>query len=240
MPKVDPSADLNATAASVLGFLTLVPMTGFDLMSMIENVIGDFWHVTKSQIYRELKLLAEQGLVETLAVGARDKQPYQITPAGRAAFRTWLRVSPSTPIVRMPIVLEVFFGSELPFAELRAHIEATRAHHAARLAMYDVFLPQSPPGTWSHEALRLGFMYQRVMLEWLDTLPKEALAATTFTANDSSASAPSAPSAPAASTPAAPAKKASAKAAGASATSNPRRPSRAKKPAETKRPTSRR
>ena len=117
VPKVA-RPELNATAASILGFLQLNPMTGFDLMSAIENIIGDFWHVTKSQIYRELKLLAEHDLVETLEAGARDKQPYQITAEGRAAFREWIRQRPTPPIMRMPIVLEVFFGGDVPFEEL--------------------------------------------------------------------------------------------------------------------------
>ena len=103
MPKVA-RLELNATAASILGFLQLNPMTGFELMNAIENIIGDFWHVTKSQVYRELKLLAEHGLVDTLAIGARDKQPYQITDEGRAAFRAWIRQPPTPPIMRMPIV----------------------------------------------------------------------------------------------------------------------------------------
>ena len=167
--------ELNATAASILGFLQLNPMTGFELMSAIENVIGDFWHVTKSQIYRELKLLAEHGLVDTLATGAREKQPYEITAEGREAFREWIRQRPTPPIMRMPIVLEVFFGGEVPFDDLRRHVAEMRAHHDERLRVYETFVPEAPKGTWPHEALRLGFMYQRMMIDWLDSLPKEPL-----------------------------------------------------------------
>ena len=174
MPKVA-RPELNATAASILGFLRFEPMTGFDLMNAIENIIGDFWHVTKSQIYRELKLLAEHGLVETLEAGARDRQPYEITPEGQAAFREWIRQRPSPPIMRLPIVLEVFFGGEVPFDELRKHIAEMRAHHDARLRVYESFVPEAPKGTWPHEALRLGFMFQRAMIDWLDSLPKEPL-----------------------------------------------------------------
>ncbi len=174
MPKVA-RPELNATAASILGFLQHSPMTGFDLMNAIENVIGDFWHVTKSQIYRELKLLAEHGLVETLETGARDRQPYQLTSEGKAAFRAWIRQPATPPIMRMPIVLEVFFGGEVPFDELRKHISEMRAHHDERLRVYETFVPEAPKGTWPHEALRLGFMFQRAMIEWLDSLPKEPL-----------------------------------------------------------------
>jgi DNA-binding PadR family transcriptional regulator len=177
VPKVPAHPELNATAASILGFLLHQPMTGFELMNAIENILGDFWNVTKSQIYRELKLLAEQGLVETLAAGSRDKQPYRITSSGRDAFRAWIRQRPAPPTVRMPIVLEVFFGGEVPFELLREHIEAMRAHHDERLRVYETFVPDAPKGTWPYEALRLGFMYQRTLIKWLDTLPKSPLAA---------------------------------------------------------------
>lgn len=176
MPKVA-HLELNATAASILGFLKFSPMTGFELMNAIENVIGDFWHVTKSQIYRELKLLAEHGLVETLEAGARDRQPYRITPEGKGTFRAWIRRAPTPPIMRVPIVLEVFFGGEVPFDELRKHIAEMRAHHDERLRVYETFVPEAPKGTWPHEALRLGFMFQRAMIDWLDSLPKEPLPA---------------------------------------------------------------
>jgi DNA-binding PadR family transcriptional regulator len=168
---------LNATAASVLGFLNAFgSMTAYDLMAAVEDVIGDFWHVTKSQVYRELKLLAQLGFVDTLAIGARDKQPYAITPSGRDAFRAWIGQRPTPPVMRMPIVLEVFFGADVPFDVLRRHVDEIRAHHADRLRVYETFAPQAK-GTWPGQALRLGFMFQQAMIDWLDSLPKEPLPA---------------------------------------------------------------
>ena len=48
---------LNPTAASLLGFLHQGPMTGWDLAQTVEATIGDFWNVTRSQVYRELRTL---------------------------------------------------------------------------------------------------------------------------------------------------------------------------------------
>lgn len=176
MPKDPKPAEINATAASVLGFLDAMgPMTGFDVMANVERVISDFWNVTKSQIYRELKILAKLGLVETLKTGARDKQPYRITKAGREAFRAWIRGEPGPPVMRLPFVLEIFFGGEVPFDDLRAHAAKMRAYHAERLRVYETFLPEAPEGTWPGEALRLGIMFQRTMIAWIDGLPKKPL-----------------------------------------------------------------
>jgi hypothetical protein len=44
---------LNPTAASLLGFLHAGPMTGWDLVATAETLIGDFWSLTRSQVYRE-------------------------------------------------------------------------------------------------------------------------------------------------------------------------------------------
>src|SRR2546429_256493 len=51
---------LNATAASLLGFLRAGPMTGWDLDQRVKLSIGNFWNVTRSQIYRELRVLTER------------------------------------------------------------------------------------------------------------------------------------------------------------------------------------
>lgn len=44
---------LNSTAASLLGFLHEGPMSGWDLVNLAQERIGDFWTITQSQVYRE-------------------------------------------------------------------------------------------------------------------------------------------------------------------------------------------
>jgi DNA-binding PadR family transcriptional regulator len=172
--RVVPSS-VNDTAASLLGFLnSFGSMTGFDLMTAAENISGDFWHVTKSQIYRELKILNELGYIASLETGTRDKQPYAITSAGRDAFRAWMRLPPAPPNMRMQIVLQVFFGSELPFDQLKSNIASMRAHHVERLRVYEEDFGRTvEKGSWPHEALRLGIMFQKTLIAWLDSLPSK-------------------------------------------------------------------
>ena len=52
---------LNATAASLLGFLHQGPMSGWDLAATAQTLIGDFWSLTRSQVYRELSAMASAG-----------------------------------------------------------------------------------------------------------------------------------------------------------------------------------
>ena len=65
---------MNATAASLLGFLHEGPLTGYELVSTAQRTIGDFWSLTQSQVYRELAWMAEAGLVEAGERGARDRR----------------------------------------------------------------------------------------------------------------------------------------------------------------------
>ena len=37
------------------------PMTGYELAATAQRVIGDFWSLTQSQVYRELAWMAEAG-----------------------------------------------------------------------------------------------------------------------------------------------------------------------------------
>ncbi len=167
-----PASDLslNATAASILGFLEREPKTGWELAARMEDVIGDFWNVTRSQIYRELKSLAAQGLVTSLETGPRDSQPYRITEAGKRTFRRWIAEEPGVPNMRIPLVLQVFFAEVVPPDSLEGSLAKLRAYHARRLEVYRGFEREAKRGTGSHEALRLGLAFQRMMIDWIDSL----------------------------------------------------------------------
>src|SRR5436305_2115796 len=108
MSTVTNATDLNPTAASLLGFLHLGSMTGWDLDQWVRNSIGNFWNVTRSQIYRELRTLTDRGYVEAGAAGRRDRVPYTITESGRAAFRDWIAQSPPPDVIRSRLLLTVF------------------------------------------------------------------------------------------------------------------------------------
>jgi DNA-binding PadR family transcriptional regulator len=166
--------ELNATAASILGFLHKEPQTGWELAERIEDIIGDFWNVTRSQIYRELKDLAAQGLVASMKTGPRDRQPYKITEPGRRAFKLWIAERPGRPNMRLPLVLQVFFGEAVDPENLARSLTELRAYHEGRLAAYKGFEAEVPEDSWTYESLRLGLMFQKMMISWIDSLQKRA------------------------------------------------------------------
>jgi DNA-binding PadR family transcriptional regulator len=169
---------LNATAASLLGFLHSGPKTGWDLVATAEREIGDFWSITQSQVYRELAAMAEAGLVRAGERGTRDRRPYAITEAGRAAFAAWVAQPPGAEAIRFPLLLTVLFGAHVPPATLAGHIAYHRRVHARRLADYEeqrVTAELAPPGhgpdAYTLATLDFGLRYERAVLEWFDALP---------------------------------------------------------------------
>src|SRR2546430_4210247 len=114
--------ELNPTAASLLGFLHEGPMTGWELAQAVERSIGNFWNVTRSQVYRELRKLQGWGLVEAGKVGPRDRLPYEISDAGRKAFAEWIARPPGDEIIRFPLLLTVFFGAHIEPARLDRYL----------------------------------------------------------------------------------------------------------------------
>jgi DNA-binding PadR family transcriptional regulator len=137
------SQHLNSTAASLLGFLHDGPLTGAALYRTAEGRIGDFWSLTRSQVYRELDAMTSAGLVDAGSRGPRDARTFTLAVAGRAAFRSWAELDPEPETIRFPLLLLVGLGQHLPPARLRAHLAAHRATHAARLAAYTAIRDQA-------------------------------------------------------------------------------------------------
>jgi DNA-binding PadR family transcriptional regulator len=162
---------INATAASLLGFLAMRPMTGWELMTQIELSIGKFWNVTRSQVYRELGSLAADGLVKAGELGSRDSKPYEITETGHAAFTEWINREPGPDLIRSPLLLTVFFREHVAPEKLQRYLTAHRLDHQTQLEEYERLeaqLHNDPGGPL--DALRFGIAYERAVLEWLEEM----------------------------------------------------------------------
>ena len=142
MSTVTNDTDLNPTAASLLGYLDVGPMTGWDINEFVRASIGNFWNVTRSQIYRELRTLTERGYVKAGSSGPRDRVPYAITNKGRAAFKKWIAEAPTPDTIRSRLLLTIFFGHHLPPDRLREIAESERQRHQATLEGYLALEPQ--------------------------------------------------------------------------------------------------
>ena len=167
---------LNATAASLLGFLHDGPLTGWDLVATAQHVIGDFWSLTQSQVYRELGALADAGLVEAGERGRRDRRPFAITDAGRVAFAEWINREPGAENIRFPLLLTLAFARHLPPPRIAQFLAHHRETHARRLADYRAQRTAIPAGAgdpYMLATLDFGVRYERAVIGWFDNLPAQ-------------------------------------------------------------------
>ncbi len=164
----------NATAAALLGLLHEGPMSGWDLVATAQQRFGEFWTLTQSQVYRELARMAENGLVVAGDKGRRDRRPYAITDAGRAAFAEWVTAEPAREQVRVPLLLVIQFAEHVPEQRLRELVDGQRARHAERLAKYreyETVLAGASGETGRLATLRYGVRHEEAVLAWFDELP---------------------------------------------------------------------
>jgi DNA-binding PadR family transcriptional regulator len=173
------SKGLNATAGSLLGFLHLGPMTGWDLVVTGQALIGDFWSLTQSQVYRELAAMAEAGLVTAGERGRRDRRPYELTDAGRQAFAGWVEREPGPESIRFPLLVTIGFGRHLPPDKLAAIVGRHRAAHAERLDHHLAKKSAAERGAdgaadpYEQATLDFGIAYEQAVLAWFDRLPSQ-------------------------------------------------------------------
>jgi DNA-binding PadR family transcriptional regulator len=163
---------LNPTAASLLGFLLGGPRSGWELERDVEHSIGNFWNVTRSQIYRELRSLDQQGLAMPGEAGPRERRPYAITEAGRHAFQEWIGRAPGEEIIRFPLLLTVFFAEHVEPAKLRRYLRQQELIHLDRLDGYERMAAEmGSEESGPAQALRFGIEYERAVLRWFASLP---------------------------------------------------------------------
>jgi len=166
---------LNATAGALLGLLRAGPRSGYDLVAEAEKIVGGFWTITRSQVYRELADLAGRGLIAPGETGPRDRQPFAITPKGRETFREWVNTIPEPENLRIPLLLRLTFSEEIEPENLRRTIADHRAVHTDRLREYrsldaDLAAGGVPPE--KRVTLAYGIAYESAVLRWFEGLPE--------------------------------------------------------------------
>lgn len=137
--------------------------TPYELWSLVNSSIGNFWSIQRSQLYTEPDRLTDAGLLEREREeeGLRRKR-YKLTDAGRGALEEW-RATPSAglPELRDVSLLKLFMG-----ADPRVLAAAQRDAHRAKLAAYEEQRAHDggdePRGPW--HALEAGIAHER---EWV-------------------------------------------------------------------------
>jgi DNA-binding PadR family transcriptional regulator len=170
-----PDSQINPTAAALLGLLHEGPMTGGQLMAAAERRLGPYWSMTRSQVYRELPVLAEMGFVRLGKPGPRSSQPYAITASGKRAFTRWLTESPGRDAIRNPVALRVAFGQQHSTNQLKTLYTGANEYHAEALMMAREQAKEAKKAgdQYGAAALEFAVAYHKAALNWLKVAPAE-------------------------------------------------------------------
>jgi PadR family transcriptional regulator, regulatory protein AphA len=161
---------------ALLGLLVRAPASGYDLTKTFEHTLGRFaWQARHSQIYPELKRLADEGKVEIVGSGARGRKTYRTTATGQAEFREWMMRTPEAG-VRNEFVLRLFLVSSLDRDEAVTLLRGYADEAERQLTGIRSFLDEHEPA-WERDPLDYGHLAADYSLRMLGAIHAWALSA---------------------------------------------------------------
>lgn len=163
---------LSNVAYVILGFLSSRPRSGYDIKQVVDSSTRFFFAASYGQIYPQLKVLEEAGLIAGLSKqqGQRSRTEYTITEAGREVLEAWIDEAFTKVEFRDEGVLRLFFAdTEKPEQRLRV-LKAMRADRATTLAVLRNIKAQHPdePGVKKGLALDYGLGLFEYTVDWCD------------------------------------------------------------------------
>jgi PadR family transcriptional regulator, regulatory protein AphA len=179
-------ARLTTTSYAILGLLSFARMSGYDLAAVSQRSIEPFWPISKTQVYAELRRLADAGLAEGVAAarsGGPAKTLYELTPAGEAALDAWL-AEPRAERARLrsPALLKLLLGHRAAPGQAREQLHAFRAAAETRcdgLRRTVTSLEANPDAVYAWATALFGLRVSEAIVGWagevLERLPERRL-----------------------------------------------------------------
>lgn len=168
----------GASRFLILGMLSHMPLTGYQIRKWIGHEYRYFWQASFGQIYPTLKELVNKGLAECAgaakSTNGRGQIEYSITDAGRQALREWLHKKPEVEKLRYEILLKISFGDQTEPEVLLKHLDDfIRRNEAAlkemndALALFDRFAGQPQADhNYSRLTALCGMYHYSAMRDW--------------------------------------------------------------------------
>ena len=164
----------------ILGLLNYSEMNGYEILETFKDSLAHFWNVQKSQIYRELTSLENEGLITGEWVeqsGKPDKKVFSITDKGRCDLLEWLAEDIKITN-RDPILMKTFFLGERNIEENIAFFE--KLNHSYSLKYEAFTVADSSNDQYSEElsdsyrsmfwgfTISYGRRRARMIIDWCD------------------------------------------------------------------------
>lgn len=169
---------------SILGLLSIKPMSGYELKRVIDESVGHFWTADQSQIYRTLAGLVDEGLASRRTV-VQDQRPnlhlHSTTEEGLAELDRWLASPLKTTVAREPFLARLFFASRMSAEGVQKLLDTRRQEVRAQLAALEVISTADDAPDEAAEVARTlrlatlanGIAHARTELDWLDATEQQ-------------------------------------------------------------------
>ena len=123
--RIGDMARLTTTAYLILGLLADRDWSAYELAEQIGKGVTELWPRAGRQLYNVPKRLVAEGLAtaQNEATGQRNRTVYSITPAGRAALRTWLATPTAPPALEFEAMIRVLLAPSGTLDDLRTTLD---------------------------------------------------------------------------------------------------------------------
>lgn len=163
--------------AALLGLLSENPATGYELVREFDVASSVIWPAPKGEIYRELARLEAQGFAAPdQTPGVRNRRKWQITAAGSAELKRWLRSQGDYSLRYEPMLRAAFLGTLGPDA-ITAGLAADRGFFEGELRKLKQ-ARKAPPNpdiqARRRYALPMAIRFYEAMIAWCDEAAKLA------------------------------------------------------------------
>ena len=148
----------------ILGFVDMMPLSGYDLKMMFDSSVRFYWSATHTQIYRTLDRMVKEGLV-TFKVVQQEERPnkkvYSITDEGRKELREWVQSAFGLPNFHHPLLVRLAWCDQLENSQIEALLHDYLGKLRRQIELYQTD-NQSQVGEFSRTE-REGFLWQMIL-----------------------------------------------------------------------------
>ncbi|MES2394236.1 MAG: PadR family transcriptional regulator [Acidobacteriota bacterium] len=173
----------TSTVESLLGVLSLRPMSGYEMRQFMEYSTGNFWRESFGQIYPALKRMVTAGLVtveEQKGDGHPAKKVYRMTEAGAEHLRGWLGIAAKPQVPRNELLLKVFFGDRAEAGAIAMQVREWKAKEEVNLQRYERTLSEIETKFAAHPGMpfwrmtaRYGIAQAKALIGWCEATLEE-------------------------------------------------------------------
>jgi PadR family transcriptional regulator AphA len=172
------SVEKTSAVESLLGVLSVEPMSGYEMRQFMERSTANFWSESFGQIYPALRRMLAEGLVEVEkhdADGHPAKKVYRITEAGTERLRDWLGLPLKPHRVRNELLLKLFFGERGSPSLLAEQVCVWRRRYEDDLQRYEAIVQKmetlyakEPGMPFWRMTVRYGMAEARMVIAWCE------------------------------------------------------------------------